>query len=309
MHDMNSGLLASDHRCSGRRIRKHSGCPPRSAALLPAAGLFWAACLLSEGSLAAQTGESSAPKTAAAAAAPAAANAPSLDEMRLAMSKWIETQQIIAKERKDWQQSKEILTSRIELVRKEIATLEQKIADAKSSAEKAQQKRGELLAANEVHKAMNAQLVERVTTMEGEIRRLHAALPEPVQAKVQPLWNRMPADPAKTRVSAAERFQNVLGILSEVNKQNSEITLAYEVRTLPGGKRSEVQALYIGLGQAYYVNADGDAGIGRPNAQGSGAEGWKWEPTAAVARDLVTALEILQGKHTPAFVPLPVVLQ
>jgi len=304
MHDMNSGLLASDHRCSGRRIRKHSGCLQRRAALLPAACLFWAACLLSEGSLAAQTGEASAPKTVAAANVPAAANAPSLDEMRLAMSKWIETQQIIAKERKDWQQSKEILTSRIELVRKEIATLEQKIADAKSSAEKAQQKRDELHAVNEVHKAMNAQLVERVTSMEGEIRRLHAALPEPVQAKVQPLFHRIPADPANTRVSAAERFQNVLGILSEVNKQNSDITLTYEVRTLPGGKRSEVQALYIGLGQAYYVNADGDAGIGRPSAGG-----WKWEPSAAVSRDLVMALEILQGKHTPAFVPLPVVIQ
>ena len=297
MHYMNSGLIASDHRCSGRRIRKHPGCLPRRAALLTGLCLFWA------GSAAAQTQEAAAPK------APAAATAPTLDEMRLAMSKWIETQQIIAKERKDWQQSKEILTSRIELVRKEIATLEQKIADAKSSAEKAQQKRDELLAANEVHKAMNAQLVERVTTMEGEIRRLHAALPEPVQTKVQPLWNRIPADPAKTRVSAAERFQNVLGILSEVNKQNSEITLAYEVRTLPGGKRSEVQALYIGLGQAYYVNADGDAGIGRPNVQSSGVDGWKWEPTATVARDLVTTLEILQGKHTPAFVPLPVVLQ
>lgn len=235
---------------------------------------------------------------------PAAANPASLDEMRLAMSKWIETQQIIAKERKDWQQSKEILTSRIDLVRKEITMLEQKIADAKSSADKAQQKRDELLAVNEVHKATNAQLVERVTSMEGEIRRLHAALPEPVQAKVQPLFNRIPADPANTRVSAAERFQNVLGILSEVNKQNSDIALAYEVRTLPGGKRSEVQALYIGLGQAYYVNADGDAGIGRPSP-----EGWKWEPTAAVSRDLVMTLEILQGKHTPAFVPLPVVLQ
>lgn len=299
MHDMNSGLLVSEHRCSGRRRRWRLGCPPRRAAFLPAACLFWACSLAAQTSEAApQARETSAPK------APAAANAPSLDEMRLAMSKWIETQQIIAKERKDWQQSKEILTSRTDLVRKEIATLEQKIADARSSADKAQQKRDELLAANEVHKAMNAQLVERVTHMEGEIRRLHAALPEPVQAKVQPLFHRIPADPAKTRVSAAERFQNVLGILSEVNKQNSDITLAYEVRTLPGGKRSEVQALYIGLGQAYYVNADGDAGIGRPSA-----EGWKWEPTAAVARDLVMTLEILQGKHTPAFVPLPVVLQ
>ena len=35
--------------------------------------------------------------------------APTLDETRLTLSKWIETQQIISKERNDWQQGKEIL--------------------------------------------------------------------------------------------------------------------------------------------------------------------------------------------------------
>src|SRR4030095_6383145 len=48
---------------------------------------------------------------------------PSLEEARLTMSKWIETQQIISKERNDWQQGKEILLGRLELVRKETSTL------------------------------------------------------------------------------------------------------------------------------------------------------------------------------------------
>jgi len=230
--------------------------------------------------------------------------APSLDEMRLAMGKWIETQQIIAKERKDWQQGKELLNSRLELARTEIGTLEEKIAQAKTTVANAAKKREEMVAANEVHKAANAQLVQTVTGMEAEVRRLLPQLPEPIQARVQPLFQRIPSDAATARVSAAERFQNVLGILGEVNKANSTITLNYEVRTLAGGKRSEVQAIYVGLGQAYYISADGDAGIGRPTP-----EGWKWEPNAAVSSDLVMALEILQGKHTPAFVPLPVQLQ
>src|SRR5262245_62100528 len=99
----------------------------RSAVLLLgiAAGLFATRDLAAQDRTTQSPAQSDPSKTAAA-------NPASLDEMRLAMSKWIETQQIIAKERKDWQQSKEILTSRIELVRKEIATLEQKIADAKS---------------------------------------------------------------------------------------------------------------------------------------------------------------------------------
>ena len=49
------------------------------------------------------------------------------------MGKWIETQQIISKERKDWQQGKEILLGRLELVKQEVATLEEKIKQAETS--------------------------------------------------------------------------------------------------------------------------------------------------------------------------------
>jgi hypothetical protein len=37
--------------------------------------------------------------------------------------------------------------------------------------------------------------------------------------------------------------------------------------------------------------------------------GWTWEPTKVIADDVSIALEILQGKHSPAFVPLPVTLR
>lgn len=96
----------------------------------------------------------------------------------------------------------------------------------------------------------------------------------------------------------------MLGILNEINKANNEITVSYEVHDLGGGRPTEVKALYVGLAQAYYVSGQGEAGIGRPEA-----DGWKWEPSAAVATDVLTALEILQGKHTPAFVPLLVRIQ
>jgi hypothetical protein len=76
------------------------------------------------------------------------------------------------------------------------------------------------------------------------------------------------------------------------------------VHTLAGGKPSEVKAIYVGLAQAYYVGSNGEAGIGRPRA-----EGWQWEPSNAIATDVLTTLEIVQGTHSPAFVPLPVKLQ
>jgi septal ring factor EnvC (AmiA/AmiB activator) len=233
----------------------------------------------------------------------ATAAAPTVDDTRVTMGKWIETQQILAKERKDWQQGKEVLVDLIDLRKKEIASLEEKIKLATAAAESADKKRADLAAEIEKLAATDARLVEAVAAMEGEVKKLCKALPESLLAKVQPLLQRMPTEATTVRVSAAERFQNVLVILTEVNRHNSEITVDQEVRTLPDGKRVEVQAIYAGLGQAWFVSASGYAGVGRPTA-----DGWKWEQ-AAIARQVLTAIEIVQGKQTPAFVPLPVRLQ
>ena len=229
---------------------------------------------------------------------------PTLEETRLTMDKWIETQQTISRERKDWQQGKEILLGRLELIKKEVATLEEKTGQAEAGVTEANKKRSDLIAENDQLKAANTLLTGAVTGMEGEIRLLFRALPEPIQTKLQPLYQRIPEDTAKTRVSAAERFQNVLGILNELNKTNNEITVSYEVHHLADGKPSEVKVLYVGLAQAYYVSARGEGGVGRPTG-----DGWKWEPSKAVASEVLTALEILEGKRSPDFVRLPVKLQ
>jgi hypothetical protein len=220
------------------------------------------------------------------------------------MSKWIETQQIISKERKDWQQGKEILQARLDLVKQEVSSLKEKIFEAETAAAEAAEKRKALLADNELLKVTGARLATSVTVMEVEIRRLFKKLPEPVKEKVRPLFERMPEDASTTKVAVAERFQNVLGILNELNKANTEITVAHEVHVLAGGRSSEVKVIYIGLAQAYYVSGRGESGIGRPTD-----DGWVWEPSASAGPEIQKALEILQGTHSPAFVPLPVRIQ
>ncbi len=227
-----------------------------------------------------------------------------LDATRLTMEKWIETQQIIAQERKDWQQGKDILLGRLELVKKEVDSLKEKIKQAETNVNETDKKRKELLVESDQIKGAGDRLKEVVTDMEGQIRPLFTQLPEPVQTKLQPLYQRIPADASTTHVSVAERYQNVLGILNELNKANNEISVSYEVHNLADGKPSEVRAIYIGLAQAYYVSARNEAGIGRPTE-----EGWKWESSNPCAPQILTALEILQGKQSPIFVPLPVTVK
>jgi hypothetical protein len=236
--------------------------------------------------------------------ADATPKAPTLEETRLTLSKWIETQQIISKERNDWQQGKEILQGRVELVGKEVTQLKDRIAQSEAAVQESNRKRDELAKQNAQLKETSAQLASSVTQMEARVRKLAKVAPEGVAKRLEPLLQRIPADPASTRVSVAERFQNVLGILNELNKANSEITIAYEIRQLSDGSSSEVQVIYVGLAQAYYLSPRGEAGIGRPTD-----EGWTWSPAGEQADEIYTALEIIQGKHPPAFVALPVSIQ
>jgi hypothetical protein len=230
--------------------------------------------------------------------------APTLDETRLTLSKWIETQQIISKERNDWQQGKEILQGRIELVGKEVGILKDRIKQSEAAVEESNKKRDELVAENDALKVSGAQLGEAVTLMEGQLRKLMKQMPEPVATKLAPLMQRMPTDPSNTRVTVAERFQNVLAVLSELNKANSELSISYEIRKFADGSSGEVQVIYLGLAQAYYISPRGDAGIGRP-----GEDGWTWTPAPEAARSILSTLEIIQGKESPAFVPLPITIK
>ena len=232
------------------------------------------------------------------------AAAPKIEETRLTLSKWIETQQIISKERNDWQQGKEILQGRIDLVGKEVSQLKDRIAQSEAAVVESQKKRDDLTAQNTQLKEVGAQLATTVTQMEAQVQKLAKLAPEGVATKLLPLLQRIPADANTTRVSVAERFQNVLGILNELNKANSEITIAYEIRQLADGSSSEVQVIYVGLAQAYYLSPRGEAGIGKPTENG-----WVWRPASDQAGAIFTALEIIQGKHPPEFVGLPISIQ
>jgi hypothetical protein len=241
------------------------------------------------------------PQGAPPAGAADAARQPTLEETRLTLAKWIETQQIIAKERNDWQQGREILQGRIDLVGKEVGVLKERIRQSEEAVAQSDRKRDELLAQDAELKTLGEQLATAATVMEEQIRGLLKQLPDPVKGRIAPLVERIPADPAATRVTPAERFQNVLGILNEVNKANSEISVAYEIRTLADGSSSEVQVIYLGLAQAYFLSPKGEAGIGRPTE-----DGWKWEPAPGAANQILLALEVIEGKHVPTFVPLPI---
>lgn len=274
------------------RPRPSATVAPKSGAAKPAA---------------APTGSAKTPSTAAKPAAAnvetaAGTNTPvSADAVRAFLSKWVETEQLVAKERREAEQSKDILAARIETLKEGVTALNERIAQADEKLVQAQKLKADVVVEMEKNNLAAAQLGAGLAGLESHIRALHPALPSPLTEKIRTLYDRMPADTNNVRVSVAERCQNVLGILNEVNKFNAELTMVYDVRNLSDGKPSEVSCLYVGLGQAYSVSPRGEAAVGRP-----GPQGWVWTAVPGSAEAITRTMEILQNKAKPEFVPLPV---
>jgi FtsZ-binding cell division protein ZapB len=226
----------------------------------------------------------------------------SVDGVRSALEKWVETRKVISLEQRDWKLGSEMLSERIDLVQREIDSLRGKISEAQESISAADQKRADLLAENDKLKEASAGLAESMVALEIRTRTLLAKLPDPIRERVKPLSQRLPENTGDTKLSFSERLQNVVGILNEVNKFNREVTMTSEVRTLPDGSSAEVTALYTGIGQAYYVSADGKhAGSGTASS-----EGWAWTPDNGIAPQVAETIAILKNEQVASFVQLPV---
>lgn len=225
-----------------------------------------------------------------------------IDAVRTSLEKWVEIQRIISLEKRDLALAKEMLNERIELVQREIDTLRDRISDAEKSVAETDRKRSDLMVENNRLKISSASLTATLASLENRTRQLLGRLPEPIRERVKPLSQRLPEPSSETRLSISERYQNVVGILNEVNKFNREITITSEVRTLPDGTSAEVTALYLGIGQAFYSGANGKiAGIGTVTDQG-----WDWKPANESAAEIAQIIAILNNERVASFVQVPV---
>ncbi|MEW6238974.1 MAG: DUF3450 family protein [Candidatus Omnitrophota bacterium] len=232
-------------------------------------------------------------------------NVETIENTQSALEKWVETRRIISLEKRDLALAKEMLNERIDLVQREIDSLRGKKSDAEKSIAEADKKRAGLIEENEKLKEALSSLGGILASLEDRTKQLLNRLPDPIRERVKPLSQRIPEDANQSKLSVSERFQNVVGILNEVDKFNRDITVASEVRVLPDGSSAEVAALYIGIGQAYYAGANGTvAGVGLPSE-----EGWIWKPANDAAAQIAETIAILKNEKIAAFVQLPVEIQ
>lgn len=226
---------------------------------------------------------------------------------RATLEQWVATRSLVSKEARDWQLKKEAVTSRMDVIKREIVALQKRTAEAEANLATAEQKRRELLAESDALAATATSLEQRVVGLEQRLVGLLPRLPQPLRDKVAPLTQRIPAKDAAVppTLSLGDRYAAVVGVLNEVHKWNREITVTSEVRQQPDGSAVEVAVLYAGLGQAWYVSANGKvAGSGSATA-----DGWVWRVANETAPQVQRAIAVWKNEQPAAFVGLPVTVQ
>ncbi|MCF7764533.1 MAG: DUF3450 domain-containing protein [Verrucomicrobia bacterium] len=224
-----------------------------------------------------------------------------LSEVRTALEKWVETRQLIGKTESDWKVNGETLRQTIQLLEQERASIREQMTTVSTNSVTVAKERVEAeISKKELTLGLDS-VRELVSGFEARLRELSAAFPPPLLERIQPVLQRIPADSAQTKLSASERVQTVVTLLNEIDKFNGAITVASQVQKNPSGAEVQVDTLYLGLGQAYFVDKSGDyAGVGIPTVRG-----WDWEARPGLASKINQALAIYRNTRPAEFLSLP----
>lgn len=212
---------------------------------------------------------------------------------------WIETRRLVGEEAAAWQAQKGTLSELNTIRRKEIEQLSEFIEAGGARVDELAGKRAALAKEETELRAWRSDLERRLQAFEESLRPLLPRFPPPLRQKVEESMIRLETpDPERP---LQNRARDVLLVLQAFVEFHNSVTLDSEIREIDGERR-EVDVLYLGVAQAWYVDATGrHAGSGVP-----GENGWVWSEDTSLAPRVREAVEIQARRAQPAFVELPV---
>ncbi len=228
-----------------------------------------------------------------------------LTTARSTLEKWVEARRVLAEERAQWLADEKTLNDDIAFLKSEIDGLRKTVADSMqemTTADSQQNELGQSIAAQE--QAIEV-IRQAVPGFEKRILALSTIFPSVFQEKVATQLRRIP-DPDSERqldVSLGDRVQNIISLLNNIEYFNKVITPSSELREKENGEIFEVKTLYIGFGQAYFVDENHvNAGFGYPVI----GKGWVWQDRPEIADAVGLAVLAADNRHPAEFVNVPV---
>lgn len=208
---------------------------------------------------------------------------------------------MISRLKADWDEDRGTLKSTISLFKSQQERLGEKLAKVGEQNGQVAKETVENEAQLARYMAALKKVEEMVVGFESKLKAQIGNYPPPLvrQELVAKIISLIPADSKDTKVPLISRVQNMILILKAVQEFNSELHVASEIRK-NGDKDMEVQTIYLGLGQAWFVSKDGSfAGTGGPSEGG-----WKWESNPSIAGQVQGALAVYDKSKPAAYVAL-----
>ena len=231
-----------------------------------------------------------------------------IGDTRATLQQWVEARMTLGRVEADWLSDRETLGAAIGLFEGELKRLDDQLKAIESGA-------GQNKGNQQIKKEIEEQTVENeelksaldkigalLTRFEAKFQKLHKRLPPPVIDKITPLFAMMPVDPASTKMTEGKRVQVLIGMLKAVDEFNGSVSVEPEVRQISEGGEIQVRTLYLGLGQAFYTDKNGNyAGTGTATATG-----WEWAENKELAPLVAKTLAIYDSAQPAAYVGLPI---
>ncbi|QTN33228.1 DUF3450 family protein [Akkermansiaceae bacterium] len=214
-------------------------------------------------------------------------------ELREIISRIVDVQALESGERLAWEARKAEMAALLELHRKEIALLDEELAEAGKSAPGHDSSTESIRYEIEDLKNTRRLASEAVARNVPRALSISASLPAPLLREVDPelaalrTW--------KPSGDPREALSSILSLIGKSQQFNRRFTRSTE--TIAG---REAEILYLGLGCAFYADGKGSGGIGRP-----GPSGWTWEARPALFPQIRSAFASLDKKSPPVMVELP----
>ncbi len=237
----------------------------------------------------------------ALAGATALSAAPDLDQTRSNFKEWVELKKLISEEKNDWAVEKETLQESIDLLEAEIDKLKLAIEKQEEDASAADTERVELTASEDALKAASAIVKDSIGDLEAQTLELVKYLPEALRQKLNVITQQIPRNKREMDASTlSKRIVNVVAIITEIEKFNSQITVFNEIQEI-GGESVRVDTLYIGLSVAYYVDGtESEAGYMIP-----AKDEWTKVQDNSLAKPIADAVAMQKREMPVEFVNLP----
>lgn len=244
---------------------------------------------------------------AAAANAQETAVSPT-EELRTSVREWVDTMQRIQSEENDWLRDQEVLANYKEGLEKEIADLKERIAEANTRKDGADQESLDRAQERDRLAAAKDQLAIMVRKVEEELATKLPLLPEPLLKEpklaqnIEDLRRDLALPEAERGENVSKRLLNAISLTTEAEKFQQAVHLRSELHTDSSGREFNMKAIYFGLAAAYAVNEDGTFAIaGTPTA-----DGWKFVERKDLAPAITQLIAATTGDADAAFVQLPV---